>query len=259
MPSAPPIGLNRFRYAALAAQAKGGALDLNKAGQLVVRGNRWHGRATLWLKDHIIPGHKMARNKRVLDAFAKSLNVYASNHQLAHAEQLGADIHLKLDRHSMNQKLLDVIEAAESIDKANTVQRTMPKVMEGANHYLAGTLGKEDAHASREALDIAMGAGYPLETLVSHKQEIGERFLGFVAELAKGENLRPGHEEVFALYRTQPDGELKTPLLRSCMQLASQDVLGSKGIKGTEHGMPRNQLPAPAHRWLEWQYQADKA
>lgn len=68
-----PIAMQHFRATANIANRQGGALDITKSGELVIRGQTRAGRAALWLKDHLIPGRQGARNKRVLKALAKSL------------------------------------------------------------------------------------------------------------------------------------------------------------------------------------------
>lgn len=59
---------NWLQTQAQQAIAQNAVLDFTRSGMPILKGQNWRGRAALWLKDRLIPGHRYQRHLRVINA-----------------------------------------------------------------------------------------------------------------------------------------------------------------------------------------------
>ncbi len=69
----PAVTLNVLRLKAEQASRLGGALAIDRQGQLQVKGTTWRGRAAIWLKDHLRPNAVRVDNQRLFQMLEDAL------------------------------------------------------------------------------------------------------------------------------------------------------------------------------------------
>ncbi len=257
-----PANAQLFSRAAEIARDVKGTVDVNKAGQLVVKGQHWHGRAALWLKDHFIPGHRAARNQRVLTALAKTM-------QRNYATSVRADLHTvrsPIDRahyktgntqHNLVNRMNDLQSAGTAVRfKQNAAGASMAR-------YLNDTMPVNPA-AARNAGNhshLLDGAGRSHADFAGKQNEVVDHFTGFVEALADNPTFRDGYIPAAKLspadqYLRTDNGGFKNKLLAGCMiAVMEQEVpapnapLSRKMPAETACGLHADQL-----NWLRTEY-----
>ncbi len=195
-------------YAAAREAARvGGALHVDRNGQLAVEGRGWLGRQVLRLKQRFFPGHVRARNMQLLNHLAsriqRDLNVPGVRDYL-HAR------HDRLAGQPRNAKLL-ASHIAETIQQYDHVAGHGHPARNLASKHFDDLVGPQArgkmAFAARNPppgsaarILIEAGSGDSVERLRGYKT----RYEKFMARLAEAPELARGHTP-------NPTGESRSP------------------------------------------------
>ncbi len=266
MSSIPSTGIlhtGNFAEVARTASAKGGAVDVNKAGQLVVKGEHWHGRAALWLKDHFIPGHRAARNQRVLTALAKTAGKeYATSLNMSPLTVRNSGARSKLQTGNTAQNLLNRLShLANASRAASQSENAVHSQALAFRREIIAPDARKIARRGTPQRQLLQSAGKNAHEFEQVKNRVSKQFTGFVDELAKNPTFTdgyvPGSKSFAKAYQRGEDGKFTPELLRGCMiTVMEQEVAGGKPPHRREKSPTQvSGLNAAQLGWLQARYE----